>query len=58
MMHALETPKTLEELYTLADNALNVNETKETGQVVPLKGRSVVDGILEDLSRLGFLRNN
>ena len=58
IMNALSVPKTLDELYTLADDVLTVNETKEDGQVVPLQGRSVVDGILADLSRLGFLQHN
>ena len=58
IMNALSEPKTLDELYTLADDVLTVNETKEDGQVVPLQGRSVVDGILADLSRLGFLQHN
>ena len=58
MMKELETPKTLEELYILADEKLKVNETKPSGEVVAIQGRSVIDGALDDLGRLGFLRNN
>ena len=58
MMKELETPKTLEELYKVADEILKVDETKPSGEVVPLKGRTVVDNTLEDLGQLGFLRNN
>ena len=58
MMKQLETPKTLEELYKVADEILKVDETKPSGEVVPLKGRTVVDTTLDDLGQLGFLRNN
>ena len=58
MMKQLETPKTLEELYKVADEILKVDETKPSGEVVPLKGRTVVDSTLDDLGQLGFLRNN
>jgi len=54
----LEMPKTLEELYNVADKILKVDETKPSGEVVPLQGRTVVDSTLEDLGQLGFLRNN
>ena len=58
MMKQLETPKTLEELYKVADEILKVDETKPSGEVVPLKGRTVVDSTLDDLGQLGFLQNN
>ena len=58
MMKELETPKTLEELYKVADEILRVDETKTSGEVVPLQGRTVVDSTLDDLGQLGFLRNN
>ena len=58
MMKQLETPKTLEELYKVADEILKVDETKPSGEVVALKGRTVVDNTLEVLGQLGFLRNN
>lgn len=57
MMKSLETPKTREELYTIADSILSVNETLPSGEVVPKQGRTVVDGILEDLGGLYFLCN-
>ena len=57
MMKELETPKTLEDLYVVADEKLKVNETESSGKVVEIAGRSVVDGALDDLGRLGFLRN-
>ena len=57
MMKELETPKTLEELYVLADEKLKVNETESSGKVVEIAGRTVVDGVLDDLGRLGFLCN-
>ena len=57
MMKELETPKTLEELYILADEKLKVNETESSGKVVEIAGRTVVDGVLDDLGRLGFLCN-
>ena len=58
MMKELETPKTLEELYKVADKILKVDETKPSGEVVPLQGHTVVDSTLDDLGQLGFLRNN
>lgn len=58
MMKELETPKTLEELYKVADEILKVDETKPSGEVAPLKGRTVVDSTLDDLGKLGFLRNH
>ena len=57
MMKELEKPKTLEELYVVADEKLKVNETESSGKVVEIAGRSVVDGALDDLGRLGFLCN-
>ena len=57
MMKELEKPKTLEELYEVADEKLKVNETESSGKVVEIAGRSVVDGALDDLGRLGFLCN-
>ena len=41
----------------LQDEKLKVNETESSGKVVEIAGRSVVDGALDDLGRLGFLRN-
>lgn len=58
MMKELETPKTLEELYKVADKILKVDETKPSGEVVLLQGHTVVDSTLDDLGQLGFLRNN
>ena len=58
LMKQLETPKTLEELYKVADEILKVDETKPSGEVAPLKGRTVVDSTLDDLGQLGFLRNH
>ena len=58
MMKELETPKTLEELYKVADEILKVDETKPSGEVASLKGRTVVDSTLDDLGKLGFLRNH
>ncbi len=57
MMKSLETPKTREELYTIADDILAVNETLPSGELVPKQGRTVVDGILHDLGELCFLNN-
>lgn len=57
MMKELETPKALEELYVLADEKLKVSETESSGKDVEIAGRTVVDGVLDDLGRLGFLRN-